>query len=115
MKKDNNKTENTEVKSNPKKEGVVKTMKKRTKPTKQPMRYPDIYEKYKLWKSLPTLLKGSSKDELETKFGIDDEETIELLSIRWQGDFAKKYGMDITSLTKWNKRMEEEGVDYLLS
>lgn len=74
---------------------------------------PDIYEKYKFWKSLPSMWKGMKREDLTEKFGIEDEDMLEMLEMRWQNDFAKKFNLDISTLTKWNHRMEEDGIDHL--
>lgn len=109
MAKKDKTTENKEVKLIPKKTGGKKPRKKMV----QPMRLPDVYEKYKLWKSLPSMWKGMSRQMLQEKFGIEDEDMLEMLEMRWQNDFAKKFNLDITTLTKWNHRMEEDGIDHL--
>lgn len=68
------------------------------------------FNSYVLWKSLPSFLKGQPKVMLE-KFGITDDITIELLSIKTQGEFATKFGIkDPGTLTDWNKRIEKEGL-----
>jgi hypothetical protein len=68
------------------------------------------FSSYVLWKSLPSFLKGQPKVMLE-KFGIADDITIELLSIKTQGEFATKFGIkDPGTLTDWNKRIEKEGL-----
>ncbi len=68
------------------------------------------FNSYVLWKSLPSFLKGQPKVMLE-KFGIADDVTIELLSIKTQGEFATKFGIkDPGTLTDWNKRIEKEGL-----
>ena len=68
------------------------------------------FSSYVLWKSLPSFLKGQPRVMLE-KFGIADDITIELLSIKTQGEFATKFGIkDPGTLTDWNKRIEKEGL-----
>lgn len=109
MTKENKKTEKPEVKGTPKKTGGNKNRKKQ----ESPLRNPDIYEKYKLWKSLPTMWKGMDRGALTEKFGIEEESMLELLECKTQGQFADKYGVDITTTTDWNHRMEDEGIDYL--
>ena len=68
-----------------------------------------MYESYALWKSLPSFLRGQPRANLE-KFGIDEEMTLELLEIRSQADFSKKYDVDVGTLTDWNKRLEKSGI-----
>ena len=67
------------------------------------------YETYALWKSLPSFLKGQPQRALE-KFGIEEESLFELLSIKTQLDFSKKYKVDAGTLTDWNKRLEKDGL-----
>lgn len=68
------------------------------------------YETYALWKSLPSFLRGQPASVLQ-KFGIEDEAALSLLEIRTQTQFAEKFGIkDLTTLSKWNKRLEEEGL-----
>lgn len=68
------------------------------------------FNSYVLWKSLPSFLKGQPRVMLE-KFGIADDITIELLSIKTQGEFATKFSVkDPGTLTDWNKRIEKEGL-----
>lgn len=83
--------------------------------TDRTMRKTGVYKKqdfasYVLWKSLPSFLKGQPRIMLE-KFGITDDATIELLSIKTQTDFASRFGIkDLGTLTDWNKRIEKEGL-----
>ncbi|MCE9585642.1 hypothetical protein K8Q94_03420 [Candidatus Nomurabacteria bacterium] len=67
------------------------------------------YERYALWKSLPSFLKGQPRVALE-KFGIEEESAFELLAIKTQIDFSKKYGVNTGTLTDWNKRLEKDGL-----
>ena len=67
------------------------------------------YETYVLWKSLPSFLKGQPKVALE-KFGIEEESLFELLSIKTQLEFSKKYSIDASTLSDWNKRLEKDGL-----
>lgn len=67
------------------------------------------YETYALWKSLPSFLKGQPRVALE-KFGIEEESAFELLAMKTQLDFSKKYGIDTGTLTDWNKRLEKDGL-----
>lgn len=68
-----------------------------------------VYETYALWKSLPSFLKGQPRVALE-KFGISEEIVFELLSIKTQAEFSKKYNIDVGTLTDWNKRLEKDGL-----
>jgi hypothetical protein len=73
-----------------------------------------IYETYALWKSLPSFLKGQPRVALE-KFGIEEEAVFELLSVKTQLDFSKKYVVDVGTLTDWNKRLERDGISKNLN
>jgi hypothetical protein len=68
-----------------------------------------VYETYALWKSLPSFLKGQPRVALE-KFGIEEEAIFELLGIKTQLAFSKEYGIDVSTLTEWNKRLEKDGL-----
>lgn len=73
-----------------------------------------VYETYALWKSLPSFLKGQPRVALE-KFGIEEELVFELLAIKTQLDFSKKYEVDVGTLTDWNKRLEKDGLSKNLN
>ena len=60
--------------------------------TKDPYKK-QTYETYALWKSLPSFLKGQPRVALE-KFGVEEEAVFELLTIKTQLDFSKKYRVD---------------------
>lgn len=67
------------------------------------------FESYALWKSLPSFLRGQSRQVIE-RFGIDEEVVISLLEIKTQRQFAERFGIkDPATLTDWNKRLEKEG------
>ena len=67
------------------------------------------FEMYKVWKSLPPMLKGKPVVNLR-KFGIEDEDLLSLLQIKTQTEFAEHYGVgDLGTLTDWNKRIRDEG------
>lgn len=68
------------------------------------------FSSYVLWKSLPSFLKGQPRAVLE-KFGISDEAMLQLLEIKTQTEFARRFGVkDLGTLTDWNKRIEKEGL-----
>ena len=68
------------------------------------------FDAYVVWKSLPSFLRGQPTVVLN-KMGIDDELTIELLTIKNQTKFAKKFNIkDLGTLTDWNKKISEEGL-----
>ena len=68
------------------------------------------FSSYVLWKSLPSFLKGQPRAVLE-KCGISDEAMLQLLEIKTQTEFARRFGVkDLGTLTDWNKRIEKEGL-----
>jgi len=58
---------------------------------------------YILWNSLPSIFKGETEENLK-KAGFSDPLTLELLALRTQGDFARKFGIGQDTLSDWNKR-----------
>ncbi len=67
------------------------------------------FETYAMWKSLPSYLRGQPRQVLE-KFGIDEEIALDLLEVKTQAEFAKRFGVkDPATLTDWNKRLERDG------
>ena len=60
------------------------------------------FQSYVVWKSLPAMLKGQNEETLR-KFGIEDELSIEMLKIKTQTEFAKRFKIKIDTTTEWNK------------
>lgn len=86
---------NNEMPKNAKNQGVYRTQ---------------DFESYVLWKALPSFLRGQPREVLE-KFGINEDIVIDLLEIRTQTEFAKKFDIkDLATLTDWNKKLENEKV-----
>lgn len=104
----NSKTKVKKVKKISEKTEVVKNKNRHQRAQRQ-----DVYELYKFWKSLPAMWRGMRPEDLEAKFSVDDPITVELLQIKTQSAFAEKFDLNIDTTTDWNKRMEDEGVDYL--
>jgi len=68
------------------------------------------FQTYIVWRSLPSFLIGKPK-KLLAKFGITDPVAKEVLSIKTQSEFAKKYDIkDLGTLTDWNKRIEKDNL-----
>jgi hypothetical protein len=68
------------------------------------------FDTYVAWKSLPSFLRGQPEAVLR-KMGVEDDITIELLSIKTQKDFAERFHVkDQGTLTDWNKRIEAQGL-----
>jgi len=67
------------------------------------------FESYRLWLSMPSVLRGQPRHVLE-KMGLDDEAALSLLEIRSQAEFARRFGIeDPGTLSDWNRRIEAEG------
>ena len=87
---------------------MVKKRKSRKKQEKGIRRKSD-FQLYVLWKSLPSLLRGQSK-EIFAQYGFEDELVLQLFELKTQQDFQKKFLLNKNTLTKWNKRIEKEGL-----
>lgn len=71
------------------------------------------YNKYKVWKAIPSLLRNPPMDkitrtrpdprEFAIAMGIEDEETLELIDIPTQKAFAVRFGLSEDTLVDWNK------------
>ena len=65
------------------------------------------FEMYVLWKSLPAILRGQ-EPRIYEQLKITDELVLQLLEIKNQTQFAKKFDVkDLATLTDWNKKIEE--------
>lgn len=73
----------------------------------------ETYELYKAWRMLPKAWKGATPEQLESVYGIDDEEMQVLLGMKTQGEFAKHFNINMSTLSAWNARLEEDGLDHL--
>ncbi|MDO8557041.1 MAG: hypothetical protein Q7R98_01070 [Candidatus Jorgensenbacteria bacterium] len=67
------------------------------------------FQLYCFWKSLPPTLKGRAANQFDV-LGIEDETTRELLLIRTQAGFGKKYGVNKNTLTEWNAKIETDNI-----
>lgn len=77
--------------------------------TKRPYRESE-YLAYKHWVSLPYFLKGKPQSVLLSGYDVRDPILLQLLPLRTQTDFARKFGIkDLGTLTDWNERIEKEG------
>lgn len=63
-------------------------------------------ELYWLWYSLSPILKLRSPGELDT-LGIVDPEVRELLGVRTQGEFEKKFNVSNKTVAKWNLEFDK--------
>ncbi len=86
----------------------MKKLKKKTKksvPKESEIQRIKEFETFAEWLALSPLLKLLSEEQL-TKIGVDDPREIELLKIKTQTEFAKKFKLSIDTLTDWKKRSE---------
>lgn len=69
---------------------------------------PQEFELYCLWKTLPPMMiapvAGTVNDVIE-KLRIDDPVILELVKIRTQVDFAKRFGLNKATLSEWNSQI----------
>lgn len=61
------------------------------------------YRLFLIWRSLPVTLRGISGEDAEDR-GVKDPELLELIQCKTQGDFAKRFGISIDTLTDWKKK-----------
>lgn len=71
------------------------------------------YNKYKVWKAIPSLLRNPPVDKYTKQrphprdfaigMGIEDEETLELVDIPTQKAFAERFDLSEDTLVDWNK------------
>ncbi len=81
-----------------KKKGVKKNTIRNTK----------VFDLYCVWYSLPTMWKGEAEQALR-KVGIMDQEVIDLLAMKYQADFVRKYRVKSNTLSRWNKLIQDKG------
>lgn len=106
----------------------IMSAKDKSENTFRSIRKPKEYELYKLWRSLPPMLKHSTDDELrqaglaniKKKTGLadnDDEDMPlgKLLDIKTQEQFCETYHVNRDTLTDWNKRInaEDSQMEYI--
>ena len=118
------------MKKETKQKGIKKVVKKSVKETrkkdgslkkKKTLTKPEIYDLYAIWKAIPpmlknptkVMLKGKTLEEFHLSMGVDDEKTLELLSLKTQTEFHNLYGVNKSTLVDWNKRLYEEGRDEM--
>ncbi len=65
------------------------------------------FEAYLLWKSLPVMWRGLAEEEL-IKLGIGDDDVVELLEIKTQKEFGKKFKVSVKAMWEWNERIRSE-------
>jgi len=75
------------------------------------MHKPKVFEIYMLWKSLPPILMKENEGVLDA-LAITDEPIRELLKIKNQTEFCKKYKVNKTTVTDWNKKIDDDDPLY---
>jgi hypothetical protein len=60
-----------------------------------------------IWKSLPAFIKSQPEEVLIGKMGIDDPNLLELAKIKRHQEFSDKFGVDMDTLTAWNRHVSE--------
>lgn len=61
------------------------------------------YRLFLIWRSLPVTLRGISSEDAESR-GVKDPELMELIQLKTHGDFAKRFGISMDTLTDWKKK-----------
>lgn len=82
---------------------------KNTPPNKEvEIRLKEQYKKYALWYSLPSILKGKTKEalDLQSVAGFDDDSVLELLALKTKGEVAKYLGVSSDAITDWSKKLQ---------
>lgn len=69
------------------------------------------FQAYAVWKSLPAILRGENEATL-AKFGIDDDLSKEMLSIKNQTEFAKRFKIKRATCSEWNKILTDNNFIY---
>jgi hypothetical protein len=84
---------------------TVKKIKKPKKgiPIKSDLKRKKEFEIFARWLAISPLLKFLTEKEL-AKIGVDDPEEMKLLKIKTQEEFAKKFKLNVDTLTDWKKK-----------
>lgn len=64
------------------------------------------FEYYGIWRNLPPGFSAKKKEEIEKMFGRDADVVKDLITIRTQAQFGKKYDVHPNTLTAWNKKLD---------
>ena len=56
-----------------------------------------------IWRSLPVTLRGISGEDAEDR-GVKDPELLELIQLKTHGDFSKRFGISMDTLTDWKAK-----------
>lgn len=81
---------------------AIKSRKKRRMHREQEFRV------FVLWANLPSALRGQPEKAL-AELGFHDQESLEILKIKTMTEFAKKFRVNKSTLTEWQKRVDEMG------
>jgi len=88
---------------------MVEKIPKNTKNTVKPYKK-DIYDAYVAWRSIPASMRHNGAGAMAQDFIDEDARFVELLTIKNQSEFAKKYNIENSTLTNWNKLIEKKDV-----
>lgn len=67
------------------------------------------FQAYIVWKSLPAMLRGMDVERLN-KLGINDELSLEMLSIKTQTQFAERFKVKIDTCSAWNRILVDDNL-----
>jgi len=82
----------------------------------------EIFQIYKVWRSIPYLMKNPPRQnngnilsarDFATAMGIEEENLLELIEIKDSKSFAIKYNVHVNTLTKWTKYIKKNGYNNL--
>jgi hypothetical protein len=78
-----------------------------TKNTRNPYKK-EVFKTYLVWRSVQGFIGQSVAQEVVEKMGEDMSGVGEIFTIRNQTEFAKKYKVENSTLTNWNKLIDEK-------
>lgn len=67
-----------------------------------------VFDAYVIWRSIPACLRDKNS-EIAQKALAENPIYTDLLDIKNQTDFAKRYGVENSTLTNWNKLLQKRG------
>lgn len=80
-----------------------------TKKTTNPYKK-EVFDAYVAWRSIPAVIRQGKLKGVALGLEQIDSDFGELLKLRNQTDFARKYGVENSTLTNWNKLIEEKNM-----
>lgn len=88
---------------------MVEKIPKNTKNIAKPYKR-DVFDAYVAWRSIPAIMRSGNAGRMGEDMVADDARFEELLVIKNQSEFAKKYDVENSTLTNWNKLIEKKEV-----